>query len=202
MSNIAKTNLVLLLSFTIVFLIGCGALAEESPEAPPPAATDPAMAARLEGVRRALEQGMDVDKTDPEGRTLLMMSAFEGYSAVVDLLIESGAKVNQRDAVGRTAIMYASSGPFPKTVGILARNGADVNLVDTVEGWTALMFAAAEGHQPVVKVLLQEGANIETADEDGDTAIDHARQREQADMVTLLESWPGRQPVKARSTDR
>ena len=66
--------------------------------------------------------------------------------------------------------------------------GADVNHVDTGEGWTALMLAASEGHRPVVEVLLHSGANAAAVDKDGDKAIDHARNRGQTDIVTLLQS--------------
>ncbi len=54
-----------------------------------------------------------------------------------------------------------------------------------------MMFAAAEGHEAVVVVLARHGADIEMTDQDGDAAIDHARKREQAHLVALLESRPG-----------
>ncbi len=74
---------------------------------------------------------------------------------------------------------------------MLVQKGADVNRADTTEGWTALMLAAAEGHQPVVEVLLHHGADLDTTDQDGDAAIDHARERGQEHIAALLESWPG-----------
>ena len=191
-----------LLGVVFAVLIGCGSPPDdrlpeapraavapqgaETPEATPPV-TDPAAAARLERVRLSLEQGLDVNKADPDGRTALMMAAFDGYTDVVELFLDHGAEVDRRDGSGRTGIMYAASGPFPQTVELLARSGADVNLADAAEGWTALMLASAEGHQPVVQVLLQHGADPRVADQDGDTAISHARARGQARIVSLLE---------------
>jgi ankyrin repeat protein len=192
-----------LIGIALVALIGCGLSPEHCPPAPArgaaapevaetPEATapvmDPAAAARVERVRQSLEQGLDVNKADPDGRTVMMMAAFEGYTEVVEVLLEYGAEVDRRDDAGRTALMYASSGPFPQTVELLIENGADVNRADTTEGWTALMVAAAEGHRPVVEFLLRHGADIALTDQDGDSAIDHARERGQTDIVALLES--------------
>lgn len=185
-----------LLGVALVALIGCAAPPGNNPPEPtlavvePEAAMDPETAARVERVRRSLEQGLDVDRADPEGRTSLMMAAFEGYTEVIEVLLDHGAEVDRMDVSGRTALMYASSGPFPQTVELLIDNGADVNHADNAEGWTALMMAAAEGHRPVVELLLTHGADVGLTDQDGDAAIDHARERGQTDIVALLESWP------------
>ena len=186
-----------LLGVALVALIGCASPPGNDPREPsravvePEAAMDPETAARVERVRRSLEQGQDVNRTDPDGRTSLMMAAFEGYTEVVEILLDHGAEVDHIDVSGRSALMYASSGPFPQTVELLIENDAEVNRADTTEGWTALMFAAAEGHRPVVELLLGHGADIELTDQDGDSAIDHARERGQTEIVDLLESWPG-----------
>jgi ankyrin repeat protein len=181
----------------LALVLGCSPPGNNSQPAQtaaaPPPVKDPVAEARLERVRQSLEHGLDVNKADPSGRTAVMMAAFEGYTEVVKLLLDHGAEVGRRDGAGRTAMMYASSGPFPQTVELLVQNGAHVNRADTAEGWTALMLAAAEGHQPVVEALLRHGAMIEMADQDGDTAVDHARERGQTHIVALLESWPGEQ---------
>jgi len=195
----------LLLGIVLVLPVGCAPSSDENrqespltetdlqspqtPEAPNPG-LDQASADRLERVRQSLQQGLDVNKADADGRTALMMAAFDGYTEVVELFVEYEAEVDLRDGAGRTALMYAASGPFPQTVELLIKSGADVNLIDTVERWTALMIAAAEGLQPVVEVLLRHGADIDITDADGDAAIDHARNRKQSHIVVLLESWP------------
>ena len=89
-----------------------------------------------------------------------MLAAYNGHTKLVEMLIDRGGKVNHLDSTNRTALMYCSSGPFPETVQLLIAKGANVNLVDNNEGWTALMFAAAEGLAPNVKILLENGADI------------------------------------------
>ncbi len=194
-----------LLGVALVVLIGCASPPGNNPPESPstvvePEAVeapeiktlgmDPATKARVERVRQSLDQGLDVDKAGPDGRTALMMAAFEGYTEVAEVLLDHGAEVDRIDVSGRTALMYASSGPFPQTVESLIEHGADVNHADNAEGWTALMMAAAEGLRPVVDLLLTHGAELDLTDQDGDAAIDHARERGQTDIVALLESWP------------
>jgi len=159
---------------------------------------DPASAARLAAVRQAIEQGVEIDRTDEHGRTALMMASFDGYTDVAALMLEHGAGVDRLDSSGRSALMYAASGPFPETVLLLLEHGAEVDRVDTVESWTALMLAAAEGNRAVVETLLRHGADSAIVDQDGDAAVDHARAREQTEIVTLLENLTARDGGAAR----
>ena len=172
----------------------CGAADEPvSIDGPPvvPTPTAPAVdseeARRLEMVRRALESGIEVDAADDNGRTGLMMASFEGFAGVVRLMLEHGASPNLLDGAGRTALMYAASGPFPETVEVLLKAGARPDVADQEEHWTALMFAAGEGQKAVVEVLLRHGADPTLVDADGETAADHARQREHPEVALLLE---------------
>ena len=145
-----------------------------------------ALAGHADIVQHALDAGMDVDQVDEGGRTALLLAAFDGHLQVVNLLIQRGANVNHRDAVGRTALMYASTGPSPEVVRQLLSAGADPNLADNSEGFTALMFAAAEGQLGVVEVLLEHNADISLRDVDGDTALGFATQNGHRAIVDRL----------------
>lgn len=119
-----------------------------------------------------------------------MWAAFNGHTPVVAYLLEHGATVDAKDTHGRTALLYASSGNYPETVGLLLREGADANVQGTAEGFTALMMAAAEGHISVVRILLFNGASVETVDGDGDTAGKFARENGHSEVLKLLEAQP------------
>ena len=142
---------------------------------------------KLEEVRAAIKNGTPVNWVDERGQTALMLSAFNGHAEIVKLLLDGGAKVELRDGTGRTALMFASTFDSTDAVGLLLAKGSDVNAVDSGEKWTALMFAAAEGHQGVVVQLLEHGANPRTLDVDGDDAAAFAVQRGHRDLARMLQ---------------
>jgi ankyrin repeat protein len=149
---------------------------------------DAALNGDIQTVESELAAGVDVNAASLNGQnqTVLMLAAYNGHTELVEALIDRGGKVNHLDSVNRTALMYCSSGPFPGTVQLLIAKGANVNLVDNNEGWTALMFAAAEGLGPNVKILLENGADTAPKDIDGDTAASFAAKnghQQVADMI-------------------
>ena len=151
-----------------------------------------AYAGNLEEVRRLVSEGTAVDAADAEKRTSLMWAAFNGHTPVVAFLLEKGAKLDAKDRHGRTALMYASSGPFSGTVELLLKKGAEVNIQGKLEGFTALMTAAAEGELEVVRLLLVYGADPELEDKDGDTAESFAHQKGHSAVIDLLENPPSK----------
>ncbi len=147
---------------------------------------DAALKGEVNTVRQAIEQGVDMDAPDAEGRTALQFASYDGHTDVVRQLLDNKPVVDHRDGAGRTALMYAATGSNHETVRVLLAAGADPNIVDKVEGFTALMFAAAEGQLEVVQTLLNHGADVTLRDVDGDTALDFASQNGHTDVVRLL----------------
>ena len=119
-----------------------------------------------------------------------MWAAFNGHTSVVAYLLEKDAELDAKDTNGRTALMYASSGPFAETVEYLLEKGADANVQGTLEGFTPLMTAAAEGQAAVVRLLLVHGADPALRDSDGDTARSFAQQNGHDAVVELLDNPP------------
>lgn len=154
------------------------------------ALVEAAFEGNLKVVQGLLSAGVPADVTTPEKQTPLMWAAFNGHTPVVSLLLEKGASLDALEANSRTALMYASSGPFPETVELLLEKGADVNVQGSLEGFTALMTAAAEGQHEVVRLLLVYGADPALKDKDGDTAESFATQNGHSEVVTLLRNPP------------
>lgn len=155
----------------------------------------------LESVQQLVLAGISVNVSDDQEHMPLMWAAYNGHTQVVAFILEQGAEVNARDQSGRTALMYASSGPFKETVELLLQNGAETNFQDTVEGFTALMTAAAEGQLEIVGLLLAYGANPEHKDKDGDTAESFARAKGHEITADLLQKSPPRTNTYSDSSE-
>lgn len=165
-----------------------------------------------------IRRGMDVNTTDAQGNTLLMISARTGNLVLLDSLLKNRVNVNRRNRYGDTAMMLASMQGHIEVVRQLAEHGAQID----GEGWTplhyaifrgslelvqfllgkganvdavapnrqtALMLAIIQTGKPeIVKLLLESGANADLADAEGLTARDHARKLGRTEVLAVLES--------------
>ncbi len=67
----------------------------------------------------------------------------------------------------------------------LLEHGADIHARNDI-GYTALHFAAQEGHADVARSLLAKGADVDALDVQGNTALSNAVYNEHLDLVRLL----------------
>ena len=90
--------------------------------------------------------------------------------AVLERLVKAGARV-QADPYRGTPLIWAAVCNQPETVAWLLDHGADINQKATFgglthgQGITALHLAAQYGHMPVVKLLVERGADRSTKDD-------------------------------------
>lgn len=104
-----------------------------------------------------------VDGTDGNGWTALLLAAGGGYARAVKVLLDAGADVEKARG-GKNALMMAAEKGFGPTVMLLLqRGGAAVDAADD-EGFSAIMFAVSEGHVDVVRTLLSAGASTVVTD--------------------------------------
>ncbi len=124
----------------------------------------------LKIMRLLLACGADPNVADAQNKSPLMYAVFyagiDGVAPVIDSLIAFGAQVNSANAQGRTPLMYAAEhadrpGALETMIALL-KSGARVNRIDT-DGRTALMDAAISGHCAAIHLLLDVGANPQTA---------------------------------------
>ncbi|XP_068602317.1 ankyrin repeat domain-containing protein 50 [Brachionichthys hirsutus] len=125
-----------------------------------------------------LNYGAQVDKADNNGRTPLIAAAYMGHHEAVEVLLAHNAEVDLADGDGRTALSVAAlcvptaAGVkgYGEAVSLLLERGADPGHRDH-DGMTPLLLAAYEGHDDIIELLLEAGADVdETAGTDGNVA--------------------------------
>jgi ankyrin repeat protein len=138
-------------------------LSGEAPQIPP----DPGVIRIMEALRNGDRQGFDkllretpkvINSRGKGGSTPLMYAALYGQAETVRRLLDKGADPNLKNDAGATALMWAVD-DVEKTRQLLD-HGADPNVL-SADGRTALTIAAQRfGASPLVKLLLDHGAEI------------------------------------------
>ena len=145
-------------------------------------------------------QGIELDARSRNGDTALMIAAFNGEVVAATRLIDKGAEINRP---GWTALHYAAaSGNLPITRKLL-EHAAYID-AESPNKTTPLMMAARAGHEKVVLMLLEEGADVLLKNELGLDAIDFAKSQERTAIARLLERWQTRAnaaPKKAETSE-
>jgi uncharacterized protein len=112
--------------------------------------------------RALLAAGADANTSLPEGETVLMTAAKAGDEEVVRILLTgtSGVALGALGASADTTVPGSGYGGGA-AMASAPENRADPNAKEGWYGQTALMWAAAEGHAGIVRLLVAAGANID-----------------------------------------
>ncbi len=113
----------------------------------------------LDTVAQLLDAGADVNTADDHGVTPLERAAENASAAMIGALLAAGADANAAQTSGLTPLMTAARTGSVAVVQALLGHGADVNAATAETRSTALMWAVAEPHPDVVRVLLDAGAD-------------------------------------------
>ena len=124
-------------------------------------------------IRRFLENGTDLEHLDYSGFTALHVAAQERAEPIFWLLIRHGADVHKTTGEydRRTALHFAAIGGCTRILRFLIR---EKNLEVNARDWkqqTPLHYAATQGHEAAIRILLEHGAEIDAQDEDGWTPL-------------------------------
>ena len=131
-------------------------------------------------VESLLDQGAGTQWEDESGFTLLHRASFFGASEVVRLLLERGYDPNANDDEDSgTPLFTAAMSGDPLVVEALLEYGADVHLREGFWDWTPLHVATsgmtggyAKGTAiEVVRLLLDQGADVHSQDNQGETPL-------------------------------
>ena len=138
-----------------------------------------------EAAQFLLDLGVNVDCTNEQGSTALMLAIKCKYEPVVQTLISGGANVNIQDSYGWTALMLASQDGHFQIAELLLNKQANVNIKET-NGWTALMLASQNGHFQATELLLNNEADVNISNNKGFTVLMLASQNGHFKVAELL----------------
>ncbi|MBP5426594.1 MAG: ankyrin repeat domain-containing protein [Clostridiales bacterium] len=143
-----------------------------------------------EVVKALIDGGVNINVQDNDGNTPLVHACVGGNEEIVKMLIGKGANVNIQNKFGNTPLMRACQDGMNEIVKALINGGADINIEDE-DGNTALMFATAKEKEEIVKTLkgkmlidacrngrdieakelVEQGAEVNIIDQDGNTPL-------------------------------
>jgi ankyrin repeat protein len=146
---------------------------------------------RVATARALIAAGADINIRDHINDNPLLYAGAAGLLDIVRLLIEAGADTRITNRYGGTALIPAAErGHVAVVEALLTSSDVNVNHINNL-GWTALLEAivlsdGGHPHQQIAQLLIGHGADLNIADKDGVTPLQHARQRGFAEIARQL----------------
>ena len=145
------------------------------------------------GVKKLIEQGVNVSELDGNGDAPLVMAAYEGHNEIVKLLLEAGADVTAVDpGMKATALHAASYAGRTEAAKLLIAYKIDIDKQGPYNGYTALHDAIWQSHIETAKVIIEAGANLTLKSNQGQNPLDFARSKRLTELVNLMEKKLGK----------
>ncbi|MCS6763005.1 MAG: ankyrin repeat domain-containing protein [Candidatus Protistobacter heckmanni] len=135
-------------------------------------------------LRDAIAKGLSPNAVDGQGRPLLFAALMEEATKVAKMLIEQpGIDLEAQTPAGETPLMAAAWRGNLEVVKLLV-DGKSAEV--SKPGWTALHYAAAQGHIEIVRYLFEQSAYIDAASPNGTTPLMMAARGGHIHVVKLL----------------
>ncbi|MDH5682151.1 MAG: ankyrin repeat domain-containing protein [Spirochaetota bacterium] len=151
----------------------------------------------LKLVKLLISKGADIHyaKIGKSNRTILHVAARTMALDIVKYLIKKGIDINAKDSAGYTALLVAADyGHKPEIVEYLIKKGADINAQDN-EGYSALHITVFKRNIAIIKLLTNEGADVNIISKRGSTPLDLA---ETAEIRKLLRKHGARTRLRLK----
>ncbi|MFD4927972.1 ankyrin repeat domain-containing protein [Peribacillus butanolivorans] len=136
----------------------------------------------VETAKILITAGADVNIQDDMKNNPFLYAGAEGYLEILKLTINAGADPTITNRYGGTALIPASEHGYVNVIKeLLTNTDIDINHVNNL-GWTALLEAIIlsngdEKQQQTVQLLIDHGADVNIADHNNVTPLQHAREK-------------------------
>ncbi len=124
---------------------------------------------------------------DISGRSMLHIAAAQGDLKTVETLLKHGVKSSLLDKMEMTPLHYAAKfGHYEVLIALLEGNGGkEIDLLN-IKKETPLLLATESGHDAIVKLLVNRGANITLTNASGETPYAIATSHLKRDQFNYL----------------
>jgi ankyrin repeat protein len=146
-----------------------------------------------EAVRALLKLGANANAMDVDKYDIVTISAVANDLPTLRAALDGGASAkNITSRYDGTALIAAAHLGHVEAVKLLIAAKAPLNHVNNL-GWTALMETVVLGngdgnHTATVRALVEAGCDVNLADRQGTTPLQHARRRGYVEMARILEN--------------
>lgn len=158
---------------------------EESDARSVTALLNAAESGHLARVIQLLDEGVDVNSLDIDGRSSLSLAAEHGWIDVILNLTGRNADLDLKDVYGGCPLWWAARNGHQAIVEHLIKQGACIDSVDLDEQ-SSLSAASQHGHWSTAKTLINNGANLNSSTCYGKSALHFASAAGNLDLVKLL----------------
>lgn len=139
----------------------------------------------IKKIRKAKEEGYDINTKFESGRTILHYIIEYGHSKVIKTLINYGCNPDLCDDNFMTPLHLAVVKNDKKAVKSLLKGGADVDIPGEFEQ-TPLHLATILGDLKMIKILIKYHADLLLVDEKNLSVIDYANDEKNIKIINFL----------------
>ncbi len=138
----------------------------------------------VKAVKKALSNGISPNLMDAQGNSALALAITEKSMDVIKLLVDTPSiDLERPNLAGETPVMMmAYNDMYDLLVYLVDKRDVDINK----PGWTALHYAATNGHERIASYLLDKHAYIDALSPNGTTPLMMAARGGHIRVVKLL----------------
>jgi ankyrin repeat protein len=113
----------------------------------------------LESLKGLLKNNIDINQTDAEGNTALMLALANEHSDLAKLIIESNPNINLKNKDGQSALFIALINELPDLALTLVKKGAGLSSING-DGDSALQVATTANANEVMKLVIKKKSSL------------------------------------------
>jgi hypothetical protein len=146
----------------------------------------------VESAKLLIEAGSDVNAQDRQLDSPLLLAGARGYLEILTMALKANPDFTIYNRYGGTALIPACERGHVEVVKELLQTDVDINHVNRL-GWTGLLEAiilsdGSPRHQEIVRLLIRAGADINIADAEGISPLQHAKNKGFTPIVDMLKA--------------